>query len=183
MRSQVHAEAWMGDAVFRSSIAWKIPSHFHYSSTLPKLVPNSSKFTGPKNEFRRNREQYFICMEIILLLLQKAPFLPHSIVTTNLDDTVSSAERAKLRQMGYPWGMLLQPSQTESSNKFNSRAAADFEWAQGAVKTFEKKVLAKGKVAMTFKGEMVDTPVYDNARTILAITSEIAAFDEKRKKA
>jgi citrate lyase subunit beta/citryl-CoA lyase len=56
------------------------------------------------------------------------------------------------------------------------------EWAQGVVKTFEEEGLAKGKAAVTFKGKMVDTPVYDNARTILAITAEIAAFDEKRKK-
>jgi citrate lyase beta subunit len=32
-------------------------------------------------------------------------------------------------------------------------------------------------------GKMVDTPVYDNARTILAIMAEISAFDAKRKKA
>jgi hypothetical protein len=30
---------------------------------------------------------------------------------------------------------------------------------------------------------MVDTPVYDNARTILATIAEISAFDAKRKKA
>jgi hypothetical protein len=29
---------------------------------------------------------------------------------------------------------------------------------------------------------MVDTPVYDNARTILATIAEISAFDAKRKK-
>jgi hypothetical protein len=29
---------------------------------------------------------------------------------------------------------------------------------------------------------MVDTPVYENARTILATVEEIAAFDAKRKK-
>jgi citrate lyase beta subunit len=31
-------------------------------------------------------------------------------------------------------------------------------------------------------GKMVDTPVYDNARTILSIVEEISAFDAKRKK-
>jgi hypothetical protein len=29
---------------------------------------------------------------------------------------------------------------------------------------------------------MVDTPVYENARTILATMKEIAAFDAKRRK-
>jgi hypothetical protein len=31
--------------------------------------------------------------------------------------------------------------------------------------------------AVTYQGRMVDTPVYDNATTILAIMDEIAAFD------
>jgi len=87
------------------------------------------------------------------------------------------------RQMGYEGRMLIHPSQIEPSNKLYAPAPEDVEWAQGVVKTFEEEGLAKGKAAVTFKGKMVDTPVYDNARTILAITAEIAAFDEKRKKA
>ena len=41
--------------------------------------------------------------------------------------------------------------------------------------------LVKGKAAVSYKGKMVDTPVYDNARTILTILAEIEAFDKKRK--
>ncbi len=46
--------------------------------------------------------------------------------------------------------------------------ADDIEWATGVVKIFEKEGIAKGKAAVAFKGKMVDTPVYENARTILA---------------
>jgi citrate lyase subunit beta/citryl-CoA lyase len=51
------------------------------------------------------------------------------------------------------------------------------------VKVFEEEGIAKGAAAVTYQGKMVDTPVYENARTILAIVEEIAAFDAKRKKA
>ncbi len=38
----------------------------------------------------------------------------------------------------------------------------------GVVKIFEEEGIAKGKAAVSYKGKMVDTPVYDNARTILS---------------
>jgi citrate lyase subunit beta / citryl-CoA lyase len=50
------------------------------------------------------------------------------------------------------------------------------------VKVFEEEGIAKGMAAVSYKGKMVDTPVYDNARMILSTIKEITAFDEKRKK-
>ena len=78
--------------------------------------------------------------------------------------------------------MLIHPGQIEPSHEIYTPAAEDVEWANGVVKVFEEEGLAKGKAAVSFKGKMVDTPVYDNARTILATVAEIAAFDKKRKK-
>ena len=54
--------------------------------------------------------------------------------------------------------------------------------AQAVFKVFEEEGIAKGMAAVSYKGKMVDTPVYDNARTILATLAEIEAFDKKRKK-
>jgi len=87
------------------------------------------------------------------------------------------------RQMGYEGRMLIHPSQIEPSHKIYTPAPEDVEWATGVVKVFEEEGLAKGMAAVTYKGKMVDTPVYDNARTILATMAEIQAFDQKRKKA
>ena len=87
------------------------------------------------------------------------------------------------RQMGYEGRMLIHPSQIESSHKIYTPAAEDVEWAKGVVKVFEEEGIAKGMAAVTYLGKMVDTPVYDNARTILATMAEIQAFDKKRKKA
>lgn len=86
------------------------------------------------------------------------------------------------RQLGYEGRMLIHPDQIQPSHEIYTPAKEDIEWAEGVVKVFEEEGLAKGKAAVSYKGKMVDTPVYDNARTILAIRSEIAAFDAKRKK-
>jgi citrate lyase subunit beta/citryl-CoA lyase len=84
------------------------------------------------------------------------------------------------RQLGYEGRMLIHPSQIEASHSIYTPAPEDVEWATGVVKVFEEEGLAKGAAAVTFKGKMVDTPVYDNARTILATVTEIAAFDARR---
>ncbi|HWU40818.1 MAG TPA: CoA ester lyase, partial [Candidatus Acidoferrum sp.] len=85
------------------------------------------------------------------------------------------------RQMGYEGRMLIHPNQIEPSNRIYSPSSEDVEWAKGVVEVFEKEGIAKGAAAVSYKGKMVDTPVYDNARTILKTMEEIAAFDKKRK--
>ena len=86
------------------------------------------------------------------------------------------------RQMGYEGRMLIHPSQIEPSHRIYTPAPEDVEWAKGVVKVFEEEGIAKGAAAVSYMGKMVDTPVYDNARTILATMKEISAFDAKRKK-
>jgi len=86
------------------------------------------------------------------------------------------------RQMGYEGRMLIHPTQIEPSNRLYAPSPEDVEWAQGVVKVFEEEGIARGMAAVSYKGKMVDTPVYDNARMILSTIKEINAFDEKRKK-
>jgi citrate lyase subunit beta/citryl-CoA lyase len=87
------------------------------------------------------------------------------------------------RQLGYEGRMLIHPSQIEPSHRIYTPSPEDVEWAKGVVKIFEEEGIAKGAAAVSYQGKMVDTPVYENARTILAIMNEIAAFDAQRKKA
>jgi citrate lyase subunit beta/citryl-CoA lyase len=87
------------------------------------------------------------------------------------------------RQLGYEGRMLIHPAQVEPSNRIYTPAAEDVAWAEGVVKVFEEEGLAKGKAAVTFNNKMVDTPVYENARSILAVMAEIKAFDAMRPKA
>ncbi|MCX8022533.1 MAG: CoA ester lyase [Syntrophorhabdaceae bacterium] len=86
------------------------------------------------------------------------------------------------RQMGYEGRMLIHPNQIEPANRIYAPSPEDIEWAQGVVKVFEEEGIAKGAAAVSYKGKMVDTPVYENARTILKTVEEINAFEQKRKK-
>lgn len=83
-------------------------------------------------------------------------------------------------QMGYGGRMIIHPSQVEPSNRLYSPDPADVEWARAVVDVFEKEGIAKGKAAVSLNGKMVDTPVYDNARDILAAQAEIDAKNAKK---
>jgi citrate lyase subunit beta/citryl-CoA lyase len=86
------------------------------------------------------------------------------------------------RQMGYEGRMLIHPSQIDPSHRLYMPSAEDVEWATGIVKVFEEEGIAKGAAAVSFKGKMVDTPVYENARQILATMKEIKEMEALRKK-
>ena len=85
------------------------------------------------------------------------------------------------RQMGYEGRMLIHPSQIEPSHKIYTPSAERVEWAEGVKKVFEEEGIAKGSAAVSYKGNMVDTPVYENALTILSIMEEIKAAEAKLK--
>lgn len=86
------------------------------------------------------------------------------------------------RQMGYEGRMLIHPSQIEPSHKIYTPSAERVEWAEGVKKVFEEEGIAKGSAAVSYKGNMVDTPVYENALTILSTMKEIKAAEAKLKK-
>jgi citrate lyase subunit beta/citryl-CoA lyase len=86
------------------------------------------------------------------------------------------------RQMGYEGRMLIHPSQIEPSHQIYTPSGEEVEWAEGVKKVFEEEGIAKGAAAVAYKGKMVDTPVYENALTILRIMEEIKAAEAKIKK-
>ena len=85
------------------------------------------------------------------------------------------------RQMGYEGRMIIHPSQVEVCNEMYSPEPDDVEWAEGVVKAFEEEAIAQGKAAISYKGRMVDTPVYLNAKDILATHEEIQAKEKERQ--
>ena len=85
------------------------------------------------------------------------------------------------RQMGYEGRMIIHPSQVEVCNRMYAPDPADVEWAKGVVKAFEEEAIAKGSAAISYNGKMVDTPVYLNAKDILAAHEEIEAKNATRK--
>ncbi len=86
------------------------------------------------------------------------------------------------RQMGYEGRMLIHPSQIEPAHRLYMPSPDDVEWAKGVVKVFEEEGIAKGAAAVSYNGKMVDTPVYENARQILATMKEISDMEAMRQK-
>lgn len=83
------------------------------------------------------------------------------------------------RQMGYEGRMLIHPSQIEPAHRIYTPSPEQVAWAEGVKKTFESEGLARGVAAVTYQGKMVDTPVYENALTILRTVQEIEAAQRR----
>ncbi|MFK8253327.1 HpcH/HpaI aldolase/citrate lyase family protein [Ancylobacter terrae] len=77
------------------------------------------------------------------------------------------------REMGFTGGFCIHPSQVPILNEVFAPSQGEMEWAQGALDVFER-ALAEGRGAVTFRGAMVDLPVADRARAILARAAGLA---------
>ena len=84
------------------------------------------------------------------------------------------------RQLGFEGRMLIHPSQIEPSHRIYTPAPERVDWAREVVKVFEEEGVAKGSAAVSYKGKMVDTPVYLGAKKILEAMAEIEARERKR---
>ncbi len=84
------------------------------------------------------------------------------------------------RQLGFEGRLLIHPSQIEPSHRIYTPAPERVEWAREVVKVFEEEGIAKGSAAVSYKGKMVDTPVYLGAKQILETMAEIEVRERKR---
>lgn len=85
------------------------------------------------------------------------------------------------REMGFTGGFCIHPSQVPILNGAFSPSREELEWAEGALATFED-ALARGLGAVTFRGAMVDLPVADRARAILARAGALEEMRAQRKR-
>jgi citrate lyase subunit beta/citryl-CoA lyase len=74
------------------------------------------------------------------------------------------------REMGFSGGFCVHPSQVPILNDLFSPSASEVEWARDALAAFDD-ALRKGMGAVSFRGAMLDLPVADRARAILARAS------------
>ncbi|MDF2617964.1 MAG: Citrate (pro-3S)-lyase [Xanthobacteraceae bacterium] len=83
------------------------------------------------------------------------------------------------REMGFTGGFCIHPRQVPILNEVFAPSKGEIEWAQGALEAFEQ-ALADGRGAVTFRGAMVDLPVADRARSILARAAGLADMRAQR---
>lgn len=107
----------------------------------------------------------------LLVVASKAAGLPGPVdgVTTALDDpTVSAADAARARGLGFAGKLCIHPNQVEAVNAAFSPSQEKIAWARRIM-----RVSAAGG-ASRVDGHMVDAPVILKARSILARARETA---------
>lgn len=82
------------------------------------------------------------------------------------------------RQLGFKGKFLIHPSQIETVNRIFSPSAGEVEQARKVVAAFAEAV-AHGTAVTSVEGKMVDTPVAERARKLLALAKAIAAKERE----
>jgi citrate lyase subunit beta/citryl-CoA lyase len=77
------------------------------------------------------------------------------------------AETRQGKQLGYEGKACIHPSQVEPVNAVYTPTPEEVAYARGLVAAFDQAV-AEGKGAVTFQGRMIDGPIADIERTVLA---------------
>lgn len=84
------------------------------------------------------------------------------------------------RQLGFKGKFLIHPSQIDPVNRVFSPSLRDVEYAGRIVSAF-REAETKGQGATSLEGRMIDIPVYQQARDLLALAEAIAEKEKKGK--
>jgi citrate lyase subunit beta/citryl-CoA lyase len=131
------------------------------------------KLTSEGEEQKYARRHVAVAARAAGVIAIDAPFVAYQ------DMDAFEANVRDGRQMGYEGRMIIHPSQVPVCNRLYAPDPTDVEWAQGVVTAFEEEAIAKGTAAISLNGKMVDTPVYENAKAILAAQREIEAKESQ----
>ncbi|MCB1743709.1 MAG: CoA ester lyase [Gammaproteobacteria bacterium] len=80
----------------------------------------------------------------------------------------------RARQYGFDGGGCIHPAQVAILNEEFGPSAAEIEHAEALVDVYDR-ALAAGEGAVSFKGKMIDVPVAERARRVLALRDRIQA--------
>jgi citrate lyase subunit beta/citryl-CoA lyase len=99
---------------------------------------------------------------------------PLDTVYTKFKDEAGLIREARLaRQLGFQGKVVIHPNQIEPVNRIFSPSSEDVAEARRVVAAFDEAV-SRGSAVATVEGKMVDTPVAERARRLLALADAIA---------
>ena len=125
-------------------------------STEVGSIPNRQTLYGP-------------CQQIVFAA-RSAGIQPLGFATSiaDFEDMEAFQETIVIsREMGFRGACCIHPKQVQVLNKEFSPTAAEIENAEGIIAAFDEAV-AKGLGAIAYKGQMIDAPVYNRAKMLLA---------------
>jgi citrate lyase beta subunit len=93
---------------------------------------------------------------------------PLDVVHLDTRDGAGLEREAVLaRSLGFGGKLCIHPAQIETVNRVFAPTEAQLAWAESAVASYEEGVLA-GRGAVSLDGEMIDLPIVERARRLLA---------------
>jgi len=118
-------------------------------------------------------EIYYPRMVIAVACHGAGIFAIDGVYTDVRDHEGFSREVRLVRQMGFHGKLVIHPDQVSIVNQVFSLSEEEVAHARGVVEAFEA-ALAQGQASTTFEGKMVDVPVAEKARKLLALAESIA---------
>lgn len=118
---------------------------------------------------------------MVVAAARRAGIMPIGFIGSVADFKDQDAFRARIRRarkLGFESAFCVHPTQVPIINEEFAPSAAEVDYARGLVAEFEREVQS-GRAAFTYKGRMVDLPVVDQARQVLARHAAIAAREKK----
>jgi citrate lyase subunit beta/citryl-CoA lyase len=130
-------------------------------------------------------EEYLFGKAQMIIVARLAGVQPHGIIGSIADygdlDAMATAIR-RARAMGYMGASCIHPAQVAPLNTYFSPAAGEVERARKVVTAFEAAV-AEGRASVGVDGKMVDVPVAERARRLLARAAAIEAKEAGKRAA
>jgi citrate lyase subunit beta/citryl-CoA lyase len=120
--------------------------------------------------------------QMCVFAARAAGIMPLGFVGTVADFSDLEAFRATVqrsRRLGFMGASVIHPSQIQILNEEFRPGAAEIDVASRIVAAYDK-ALAEGVGAVTVDGRMIDVPVVERARLLLAREAAIAARDAGR---
>lgn len=115
---------------------------------------------------------------VIAVACHAAGVLAIDGVYTDIRDEEGLNQDTRLaRQMGFQGKLLIHPNQVNPVSQIFSPTEEEITHARGIVEAFEV-ALAQGQASTSFEGKMIDAPVAERARKLLALAESI----EKRER-
>lgn len=105
------------------------------------------------------------------LVAEDAPFPSYK------DDAAFEYNTKTGAQLGFEGRQIIHPSQIPIAERVYSPDPERVAWARKVTKAFEEEGIAKGSASVPVDGQMVDTPVYINAKNVLERAEEVMAKD------
>jgi citrate lyase subunit beta/citryl-CoA lyase len=108
---------------------------------------------------------------------RRAGILPVGFIGSVADFKDTDAFRARIRRarrLGFESAFCVHPTQVPIINEEFAPTAAEVAYATGLIAEFEREV-SGGRAAFTYQGRMVDLPIVDQARLVLARHRAIVA--------